>query len=411
MYTTREIQEMPVEELEKVLHHANTVSYPAGEDDYLEDADFTRGINRLSKIKPDSPILQELNGDDTEKGLLNSGITDRLLNEYPMRSVDAVSDEGDFSKLQSFYNRLTSLGDPDQIEIEGSRKDDGYSTRVNYSYGVYQGASTRGRNTVGKDISSQMGLLFPRKIKEIEQFSDLDFRPELLLPFSKLDILRETHPETTFVNARNSVAYLLKDGIPDNEVKYLYPDIFNIVVPKDEVDLAPWTSKRTDKLDFAKDLSLHTVPYVKFKFGDRLSDDLTIEEYAQVIVAYIADHYKDCGLQSDGVVLNVNNEEQYDSLGYQGKFNNGMVALKIGAWLAKGYTARIKRVYLSYGSKYATIMADIEPVTVAEGSTIRHLELKTIPIMQAVKAYPGNVVKFKYSSGMIPDILYPGHGL
>lgn len=409
MYTSAQIINMDIDEIEKVAHQANG-EYDKGSENFLIDTDFRRCIERLEKEKPNSPVLLEVSSLDSDIG---SELTDLdfLLVQNPMKSVESVSDIDDLSKFYAYKHRFhTSV-----LQV-ASLKADGYSIRILYINGHLVASYTRGRNTKGKDITHIAKLLLPEYIDEFTKFSAVELRCELVLPFEGHKKLRQMHPvevsKNNLINARNSVSFLLKDGIPDEEIKLLKPMVFNIIVPDDELDNADWTRSRSAKLGKSKELGLNTLTYTTFTFD--MHEGMTPEEIVFAIVSKFGEDVKEqCGFLSDGVVICIDDEEMSKNLGYSGSKINGMLGLKIIQWKAEEYTAIIKRIYYSSNKskKYKSIMAEIEPTEMSNGNTVTSVDLKSPFIMDQVQAYTGNVIRFKYSSEMIPDLLYSGHGM
>lgn len=110
-------------------------------------------------------------------------------------------------------------------------------------------------------------------------------------------------------------------------------------------------------------------------------------------------------IDSDGIVLSVDNVEQMQAFGYSNdkkKCPKGQIALK---WSADSVASRIKSVEWSMeGGTYITCVGIIDPVEL-DGATIQRVSLKSLKYIKANNVGIGTEVEICRSGQVIPKVL------
>ena len=99
----------------------------------------------------------------------------------------------------------------------------------------------------------------------------------------------------------------------------------------------------------------------------------------------------------DGVVIAIDDNEIFYSLGKSGNSWNGNVAIKMGKyWESSIYSAVIKDIVFIPGKSYMTPKAIIEPVKTANVAEVTNVTLYNIGVMERYRYIPGETIYFRF---------------
>jgi len=311
---------------------------------------------------------------------------DKLLLTYPMRSIKAIFNESDLARWLSIVS---------EYEINYSYKLDGYSWRAVYVDSKLVRATTRSRSGgLGLDITRHLKLLLPNNINSPGL---VEVRGELILPFDNFSILKERYQNKSFSNPRNSIASLIKEEASDEDILLLKPFAYYMITEKGHLN------KLSDTFITLEDNKFNVIPYFVHKFEEKTIDK-QIEEVFSILNAF-GEKKDSLGYLTDGVVASVDDLFIVDELGGDDKYLDGVKALKIGPWASHSYISVIQDIEWSYGSKFITPVAIIEPVVTDSNRVVSRVNLGSVSRMIELNAFPGNILEFEYVSDMNPKAI------
>ena len=99
----------------------------------------------------------------------------------------------------------------------------------------------------------------------------------------------------------------------------------------------------------------------------------------------------------DGIVMAIDNNDDFYSTGKTGNAWNGNFALKTGRyWQQNVYSAIIQDVKFIPGKSFIVPKAIVDPVTTANGSKVTNVPLYNVGVMQRYHYIPGETIFFRY---------------
>jgi DNA ligase (NAD+) len=189
---------MSVEELESEIRRHNKLYFEEQKPE-ISDYDFDRLVERLKKVKSDSPVLFEI-GSDIRKGV----VVPKIAHREPMLSMDKCYNVED---LMDWANKFEG-------DVVSSPKIDGAAVEIRYdAQGKIVLAATRGDGVKGEDITANVHFVadIPKKIA----VPDIEIRGEIYMPLSVFKGYK-----SEFANPRNLAAGAIKQKQPRKTGEY-----------------------------------------------------------------------------------------------------------------------------------------------------------------------------------------------
>lgn len=388
LYGVSSLQEDKIDALERYIQDCNEAMNGDGEP-LVEDAIYDKLVQLLTKVRSDSPVLQELWSEDDEV----VGSYNKLLEENPMVSILTVKSWSD-DAITQFIQRM-----PENANYLASYKINGHGIRVVYNDGVLVEATTRGRSTNGRDITEHVKIILGDYNEDLSEYGLVEIRGELALKLSSLDKAREFTPGLK--SAFSAVSSLIKPSATKEEVELL--DFLTYGVYIDDYDF----SSKEEVFSQLSEWGFDTTEYISLE--DISKDDLL--ENMKEVVSALESNYEDFGYFCDGVVFEVSDGDVRSYLGGEGKYHDYNLALKVDSWSQDIYTGYIKEVTWKRGKfKLNPVAVVVEALDSDEGVlTVQGNRVKNIPLYNPkniliLKAYIGSPLSFKYGgeAGVVP---------
>lgn len=345
----------------------------------VSDAMYDHLVRLLRQLKPDSEVLRrnwEIEDNDY-------GEYDKLLEKYGMRSITTITSMDD---LYKFRNLLKEIGNP--VDLMGSIKLNGHAVRAVFHRGKLVSGSTRGRYKKGRDITRHLKIVLPNYIEAWKDIELVEVRGEMLV---KIEIF-EKYLKQSLKTPLSSVTSLIRDSATDNEIKLLDMVCYKVLMSDDSNIKLPtlW-----DEFEHLKEVGFKVPPKAKVQGVGPNNLDRAVE----LLLRYF-EGLMDKGeveYATDGVVVSINDNDLFYSLGLNGNSWNANFALKMGRyWESNVYSSIIKEVIFVPGKMYLTPKAIIEPVTVPGGQTISTVPLYNVGVMERYGYVPGAIVYFRF---------------
>ena len=388
LYGVSSLQEDKIDALERYIQDCNEAMNGDGEP-LVEDAIYDKLVQLLTKVRSDSPVLQELWSEDDEV----VGSYNKLLEENPMVSILTVKSWND-DAITQFIQRM-----PENANYLASYKINGHGIRVVYNDGVLVEATTRGRSTNGRDITEHVKVILGDYNEALSEYGLVEIRGELALKLSSLDKAREFTPGLK--SAFSAVSSLIKPSATKEEVELL--DFLTYGVYIDDYDF----SSKEEVFSQLSEWGFETTEYISLE--DISKDDLL--DNMKEVVSALESNYEDFGYFCDGVVFEVSDGDVRSYLEGEGKYHDYNLALKVDSWSQDIYTGYIKEVTWKRGkfklNPVAVVVEDLdsdEGVLTVQGNRVKNIPLYNPKNILILKAYIGSPLSFKYGgeAGVVP---------
>lgn len=342
----------------------------------VTDTQYDMYFKLLRELKPDSQILTR--NWETEDNDLDTN--DELLTRYRMMSIRTIQEMGDLYKFKE------ALGDK-TVDLFASSKMNGHAIRAVYRFGKLVGGSTRGRYKKGREILRHLQAVLPNYVEEWSEIRLMEVRGEMLVSFKEFEDIK--HILKTPLSA---VTSLIRDSVTDEELKHLSCVCYRLIPSQDSNIEFQTLEEQFEMLDD----NGFRVPH------HRRYEGISIEDFDEVFEEILEDFsvMADKGLfeyLTDGIVVAVNNCEQFNSMGVDGNNYLGNFAIKMGRhWECNIYSSNIIHIEFVPGKKYFTPKALIEPVTTATGAQVSTVPLYNVGVMETLGLIPGETIYFKF---------------
>ncbi len=316
-----------------------------------------------------------------------------------MLSLNDVFDEDEILAWRDRIGKL--LPDGTKLEFFADVKMDGLACALVYEDGLLTKGITRGDGFVGEDVTANVRTIesVPLSLRNDRNFSEFlsgrtEIRGEIVMykdDFAQLNEDRAKAGLALFANPRNTAAGTIRQLDPklvaDRPLHFRAYDLLRD--NEGEIPTYDYAYKALKHLGFLVNAQAEIFTDLKklMKFADKW-------EAKRLELPF----------NTDGLVIKVNNRDQYRALGVVGKAPRGAVALKYAAEQA---TTKVKDIFISIGrTGAATPVAMLEPVVVA-GSTVQMATLHNESEVLRKDIRKGDTVIVHKAGDIIPEVVEP----
>lgn len=372
---------------DKINHH-NELYYQQSRTE-ISDREFDRLLESLGKLEEQFPQFKSPDSPTQRVGGAITKSFPTVYHKYPMLSLgNTYSPE----ELEDFDGRVAKGLDGDPYEYFCELKFDGVSISLTYENGVLTKAVTRGDGVRGDDVTTNIKTIrsIPLKINQKNIPASFEVRGEVFLSrnvFEQLNKERDDIGEERYANARNTASGTVKMQDSgevakrklDCYVYYLLGDNFGIKTHDEAIKkLEQWKFNVSPTYKKCKDIK-EVLKYIEHWEKKRL----------------------DLPLETDGVVLKVNNIEQQQTLGFTAKSPRWAIAFK---YKSESISTRLNDVTYQVGRTGAiTPVAELEPVLLA-GTTVKRASLHNADIISKLDLHIGDYVFVEKGGEIIPKV-------
>jgi DNA ligase (NAD+) len=317
--------------------------------------------------------------------------------QKPMLSLNDIFN---IQELEAWEVRMHKLLDKKAVEYYVELKMDGLAIALQYENGLFARAITRGDGRVGEDVTHtvrtiQTVPLRLRKSKKVspDVYSFFEIRGEVVIPrkeFERINKEREKQGLPLFANPRNAGAGTIRQLDPavaaSRNLQFMAYGI--------EMDL-PGLKTHADEHTVARELGFKVDPHDK-----ACKSVKEIESY----IHEWEEKRTELPYNTDGLVITINDNAEFENLGVAGKAPRGAVAYKYPAETA---TTVLEDIRVSIGRTGAvTPYAVLTPVKVA-GSTVRRATLHNEDEIIKKDLRIGDTVIIHKAGDIIPEVIEP----
>lgn len=316
-----------------------------------------------------------------------------------MLSLNDVFDE---AEVRAWQERITKLlPEATSLEYFADIKMDGLACALVYEDGLLVRGITRGDGFVGEDVTANVRTIesVPLRLREADGYEKFlsgrtEIRGEIVMYKADFDELNETRAKEgkpLFANPRNTAA---------GTIRQLDPKL----VASRKLHFRAYDMLRDDP----SDILTYAYAYDAARaLGFLANQDATVLTSVDQLMKFAHEwetKRQDLPYNTDGLVIKLNDRQQYARLGVVGKAPRGAVALKYAAEQA---TTRVKDIFISIGrTGAATPVAMLEPVVIA-GSTVQMATLHNESEVQRKDIRVGDTVIVHKAGDIIPEVVEP----
>lgn len=376
-----------VAELTDAINHYNNLYYQKDQS-AISDYEFDQLMHKLIELEEKFPELKSPYSPTQRVGGTITKEFETVYHQYPMLSLGNTYSR---EELVEFDKRIQKgLSEPYEYFCE--LKFDGVAISITYENGILARAVTRGDGVRGDDITHNAKTIrsLPLKIDQADTPANFEVRGEVYMPlevFNALNREREAKGEQLLANPRNTASGTLK--MQDSSVVskrkldcYLYAlmgETLNADTHEEAIQLL-------EKWGFNVSQT-----YRKCKTIDQVFD----------YIDYWEERRLELPLDTDGIVIKVNNLSQRDKLGATAKSPRWAISYK---YKTLGAATVLKKISYQVGRTGAiTPVAELEPVPIA-GTIVKRASLHNANEIKRLDLRQGDTVQVEKGGEIIPKI-------
>lgn len=377
-----------IEKLTDEVNYHNDLYYQKNKTE-ISDREFDLLLEELIKLEQQFPDLKQPDSPTQRVGGTISKEFKTVTHRYPMLSLGNTYSR---EELQDFDGRVAKGLDGEKYEYFCELKFDGVSISLIYENGLLVRGITRGDGVRGDDVTHNVRTIrnIPLKAKGKGIPATFEVRGEVFLPkkeFERLNKEREDIGEETYANARNTASGTLK--MQDSSI-----------VAQRRLDCFAYYLLGEDLGVESHEAAIHKIESWGFQVSPTYKKCKTIEE----VFDYI-DHWENrrqgLPLETDGVVIKVNNLDQQERLGFTAKSPRWAIAYK---YKAQSISTRLNGITYQVGRTGAvTPVAELEPVLLA-GTTVKRASLHNANEIARLDLRIGDYVFVEKGGEIIPKV-------
>lgn len=351
--------QLEIQELTDRINYHNDLYYQKHRSE-ISDYDFDQLLRRLHELEtqypqyklPDSPT-QRVGGTITKD-------FPTVYHRYPMLSLGNTYSE---DELRDFDARVAKGLDGDSYEYFCELKFDGVSISLTYENGLLTRGVTRGDGVRGDDVTNNVRTIrsIPLRVRGDSYPSSFEVRGEVFLPkevFLQINREREDIGEEKYANARNTASGTMK--MQDSSV-----------VAQRRLDCYAYYLLGDESGVETHEESIRKLEEWGFNVSPTYRKCANIDE----VLAYVHEwetRRNELPLETDGVVIKLNDIAQQVSLGFTAKSPRWAISYK---YKAQSVSTKLKGITYQVGRTGAvTPVAELEPVFLA-GTTVKRASL------------------------------------
>ena len=361
----------------------------------VSDAIYDSLMSELKTIEAEHPNLVTSDSPTQRVGSELLGGFQKVQHATRMLSLNDVFDVKD---VEAWVERMDKLLPGRKHEFFADIKMDGLACALIYEDGVLVQAVTRGDSFIGEDVTQNVRTIsnVPLRLRTSPGFENflsgrLEIRGEIVMLKKDFEALNERQRKAgkpEFANPRNLAA---------GTIRQLDPKL---------VSERPLTFMGYDLIRE----TISEVPTNMFAYealtalGIRRNQQASVFTSIKDVMSFVNEWDKkrhDLPFNTDGLVVKVNNRQQFADLGVVGKQPRAAVAYKYAAEQA---TTIVKDIVISIGrTGAATPVAVFDPVKVA-GTTVQHASLHNADEIARKDIRIGDTVVIFKAGDIIPQV-------
>lgn len=384
---TPEQAKKEIADLTGKINYHNHLYYQKNQTE-ISDFDFDKMLERLMTLEKQFPQFRDSHSPTQRVGGTITKEFPTVYHRYPMLSLGNTYSP---AELEEFDKRVSRGLDGEAYEYFCELKFDGVSISLLYENSRLARGVTRGDGVRGDDVSNNVKTIrsIPLVINGKAIPDSFEVRGEVFMPkdvFLKLNRERDDIGEERYANARNTAAGTVK--------------------MQDSSEVA---RRRLDCYVYSMlgvtGIKTHAEAIGKLEsWGFNVSPTYRKCESISDVIEYIREwelKRHELPLETDGVVIKVNNLEQQERLGFTAKSPRWAIAYK---YKAESTSTRLNGITYQVGRTGAvTPVAMLEPVFLA-GTTVKRASLHNANEIARLDLRIGDYVFVEKGGEIIPKV-------
>ncbi len=365
-----------IQELSQQLNYHNQLYYQESRTE-ISDYDFDQLLEELIRLEKAFPELLQSDSPSQRVGGTITKEFQTVAHEYRMLSLGNTYSE---EELSAFDERIVKGLGHSNYEYFCELKFDGVAISLVYENGQLVRAVTRGDGTKGDDVTANVKTIrnIPLSLPYPNVPVKFEVRGEIFLPlkeFEKLNTERESKGEALLANPRNAASGTLK--MQDSSV-----------VAKRRLNCYFYQLLGDDLGVDQHDQAIHLLESWGFNVSPTYLKAKTIEEVFGYIASWKEKRFE-LPLDTDGVVIKINDYQQREELGFTAKNPRWAIAYKYKAESAE--TELLSITYQVGRTGAITPVANLAPVLLA-GTTVKRASLHNANEIERLEIHEGDFV-------------------
>lgn len=377
-----------IEELTARINYYNDQYYKKDTSE-ISDYEFDQLLARLIKLEEQNPEFKTPHSPTQRVGGTITKNFETVYHQYPMLSLGNTYSK---KELEDFDKRIAKALGTEEFEYFCELKFDGVALSITYENGLLTRGVTRGDGTRGDDITNNVKTIrsLPLKIKNSNYPDYFEARGEAFLPkkvFKSINDQRVANNEEPYANARNTASGTLKMQDSSLVAKrkldcYLYAMHGEHIEVNTHGEAIAWLEK------------------MGFNISPTYAKCQNIQEVFDYIEKWETKRHE-LPLETDGIVIKINNIEQQQKLGFTAKSPRWAIAYK---YKAENAATRLNNITYQVGRTGAiTPVAELEPVLLA-GTTVKRASLHNANEIARLDLRTGDMVFVEKGGEIIPKV-------
>ncbi len=386
---TREEAKKTVDELIKKIDHYNSRYYQENVSE-ISDYEFDQLLKSLENLETQFP---EYKYDYSPSQRVGGAITKSFNTVFHKNAMLSLSNTYSEEELIDFDKRVAKGLEEQPYEYLCELKFDGVAISLWYENGVLQKAVTRGDGTRGDDITTNAKTIrtIPLKLRSIDEMPKVfEVRGEVFMPrkvFESLNIEKEKKGEALLANPRNTTSGTLK--MQDSSI-----------VAKRKLDCFLYYFQCDEQVVATHEQAIRLIKKAGFNVSNTYRKCANIHEVIEYIKEWEFKRF-DLPLDTDGIVIKVNDLSQQKYLGFTAKSPRWAIAYK---YKTQSATTLLKGITFQVGRTGAiTPVAELEPVLLA-GTTVKRASLHNANEINRLGLMVGDFVYVEKGGEIIPKV-------
>lgn len=378
-----------IDELRKLLNRYN-YEYYVLDRPTIEDRQFDILMRELEELEKQYPEYFSANS-PTQRvgGQVNKGFV-QAQHSFPMLSLSNTYSK---EELLEFVNRTSQSLEGEKLEWICELKYDGVAISLLYEEGKFVRALTRGDGVSGDDVSDNIRTIksIPLELYGQNIPSRFEIRGEVIFPhkaFEEFNLKRIESGEEPFANPRNAASGSIK-LLDTKEVAQRKLDCFLYYIIGDGIK----ENLHYNRLQQARTWNFNVPKFVAIAQG--------VEEIMEFI-NYWDKERSNLPFDIDGIVIKLNDTNQWEKLGATAKSPRWATAYKFKAEQAKSKLLEIE--YQVGRTGVVTPVAVFEPVKLA-GTIVKRASVHNAEQIQKLDIRENDIVIVEKGGEIIPKIV------
>jgi DNA ligase (NAD+) len=377
-----------IEELTRQINYHNHLYYQKDRVE-ISDFEFDQLLEELIKLEKEFPQFLDPDSPSQRVGGTITKEFESSAHKYRMLSLGNTYSE---EELKAFDERVAKGLGHRSYEYFCELKFDGVAISLVYENGRLVRAVTRGDGTKGDVVTENIRTIknIPLHVQGRNVPFSFEVRGEIFLPrkeFEKINAEREANGEALLANPRNAASGTVK--MQDSTI-----------VAKRRLNCYFYQLLGENIGISTHDEAIHLIEKWGFNVSPTYTKCKTVEEVLQYIESWKNKRFE-LPLDTDGVVLKVNDHDQREELGFTAKIPRWAIAYK---YQAESAESKLLSITYQVGRTGAiTPVANLAPVLLA-GTTVKRASLHNANEIQRLGLHEGDAVLVEKGGEIIPKI-------